>query len=105
MIRTSWVYGPGKNSFQATVVEKLRRGQRVQAITDTWASCTYVADLVERVLAMVERADFGTYHVVDEGVCSYETFAREAIAPYRVNFPSSSIADSAATFFTVPSGK
>ncbi len=78
IIRTSWVYGRGKNSFLATVADNLRRGNRVQAISDTWASCTYVADLVQRVLEIVDRGVFGTYHVVNDGVCSYETFAREA---------------------------
>lgn len=78
VIRTSWVYGPGKNSFLATAGEKIRRGQKVQAISDTWASCTYVEDLVQRVLIVIARGVFGTYHVVNDGVCSYETFAREA---------------------------
>lgn len=78
VIRTSWVYGPGKKSFLATAGEKLRRGETLQAISDTWASCTYVEDLVERVVLVIERGIFGTYHLVNDGVCSYETFARQA---------------------------
>jgi len=78
VIRTSWVYGPGKSSFLATAGEKLRRGQKMQAISDTWASCTYVEDLVQRVLTVIGRGAFGTYHIVNEGVCSLEMFAREA---------------------------
>jgi len=78
VIRTSWVYGPGKGSFLATAGEKLRQGRKVRAISDTWASCTYVEDLVERVLLVIDRRIFGTYHVVNDGVCSHETFAREA---------------------------
>lgn len=77
VIRTSWVYGPGKSSFLATAGEKLRRGQKVQAISDTWASCTYVEDLVQRILLVIGRGVFGTYHIVNDGVCSHETFARE----------------------------
>lgn len=76
VIRTSWVYGgSGKANFLSTVARKLRSGERVRAIVDTWASATYVDDLIERVL---EIEDPGTYHVVNDGVCSYESFAVEA---------------------------
>jgi dTDP-4-dehydrorhamnose reductase len=78
IIRTSWVFGRGKTSFLSTVAARLARGERVQAIHDTFASTTYVHDLVARVLELVNRGHSGTYHVVNDGVCSYETFAREA---------------------------
>lgn len=78
VIRTSWVFGPGKASFLGTAAARLARGERIQAITDTFASTTYVRDLVARVRELVERGQPGTYHVVNDGVCSYETFALEA---------------------------
>ena len=78
IVRTSWVYGPGKNSFLATVAARLARGERVQAITDTFAGTTYVHDLVERVAQLVEQGASGIHHVVNDGVCSYESFALEA---------------------------
>jgi dTDP-4-dehydrorhamnose reductase len=78
VIRTSWVFGRGKVSFLSTVAEKLARGERVQAITDTFASTTFVGDLVTRTREIVARDEFGMHHVVNDGVCSYETFAREA---------------------------
>jgi dTDP-4-dehydrorhamnose reductase len=80
IVRTSWVYGPAKNSFLSTAPAKLKRGEHVQAISDTWASTTYVNDLATRVREIVNRGVYGTYHIVNEGVCSYETFAREAAA-------------------------
>jgi dTDP-4-dehydrorhamnose reductase len=78
IVRTSWVYGMGKESFLATVAQKLKRGQTVQAISDTWASTTYVEDLAKCVLDIVNSRRYGTHHVVNDGVCSYETFARRA---------------------------
>ena len=80
IVRTSWVFGEGKQSFLATSPFALRRGERITAITDTFASTTYVEDLAARVREIVERDVPGTYHVVNDGVCSYETFAREAAA-------------------------
>jgi dTDP-4-dehydrorhamnose reductase len=78
VIRTSWVYGPGKDSFLSTAAAKLGRGERIQAISDTFANTTYVEDLAERVVAVEASGAYGLHQIVNEGVCSYEDFAREA---------------------------
>jgi dTDP-4-dehydrorhamnose reductase len=78
IIRTSWVYGSGKNSFLCTVHGDLKAGKRVRAIDDIWSSTTYVEDLIERCLQILEGRRYGTYHVVNEGVCTYYEFALEA---------------------------
>jgi dTDP-4-dehydrorhamnose reductase len=78
IIRTSWVYGSGKNSFLCTVLGDLGSGKRVRAIDDIWSSTTYVEDLIDRCLEILERRRYGTYHVVNQGVCTYFEFALEA---------------------------
>ena len=78
IIRTSWVYGSGKNSFLCTVHNDLRAGKGVRAIVDIWSSTTYVEDLIQRMLQILATRRYGTYHVVNEGVCSYYEFALEA---------------------------
>ena len=78
VVRTSWVYGRGKESFLSAAHARLAGGETVRAITDTRASTAYVADLVARVAEILERRAYGTYHVVNEGVCSYHDFALEA---------------------------
>ena len=78
VLRTSWVFGAGKESFLSTAHRELAAGRRVRAIRDTWASVTYVEDLARRAEEIVGLGRRGTYHVVNEGVCTYEEFAREA---------------------------
>ena len=78
IIRTSWVYGSGKNSFLCTVHNDLRAGKGVRAIVDIWSSTTYVEDLIQQVLRILGTRRYGTYHIVNEGVCSYYEFALEA---------------------------
>ncbi len=78
IIRTSWVYGSGKKSFLCTVHKDLQAGDRIRVIDDIWSSTTYVEDLIERVLQIHAAGYYGTYHVVNEGVCSYYDFALEA---------------------------
>jgi dTDP-4-dehydrorhamnose reductase len=78
IIRTSWVYGSGKTSFLCTVHNDLHAGKGVRAIVDIWSSTTYVADLIQQVLRILSMRCYGTYHIVNEGVCSYYEFALEA---------------------------
>ncbi|MDQ3687408.1 MAG: dTDP-4-dehydrorhamnose reductase [Acidobacteriota bacterium] len=78
IVRTSWAYGAGKDSFLGTVHRRLLAGERVRAIADVWANTTYVADLAARTEEIIERRHYATYHVVNGGVCSYAEFAREA---------------------------
>ena len=78
IIRTSWVYGKGKKSFLCSVHTDLLEKKRVRAIVDIWSSTTYAVDLVNRILEIISRQRYGTYHVVNVGVCSYYEFALEA---------------------------
>jgi dTDP-4-dehydrorhamnose reductase len=78
IVRTSWVYGSGKNSFLCTVHDDLKAGKRVRAIDDIWSSTTYVEDLIDRSLEILQARRYGTYHVVNEGTCTYYEFALEA---------------------------
>ena len=50
----------------------------MRAIDDIWSSTTYAADLVDRVLEIQARRRYGTYHVVNDGVCTYYDYALEA---------------------------
>jgi len=78
IIRSSWIFGEGKDSFISTVHRRLSEGQRVRAVSDVWASTTYVGDLVKRVAEIIASGEYGMHHVVNAGVCSNESFAREA---------------------------
>ncbi len=78
IVRTSWVFGPGKNNFLSTVPQSILAGDEIRVITDVVASATYVSDLVARSLEIVSRRKYGTYHVVNSGLCSYPEFVQEA---------------------------
>ena len=78
IVRTSWVFGGGKKSFLCDVHNDLRAGKRVRTIDDIWSSTTYVNDLIDRILQLLPVRRYGTYHVVNDGVCSYYDFALEA---------------------------
>lgn len=78
IVRTSWVFGIGKENFFSTAPRFLHSSKKICAITDVWASATYVRDLVSRVIEIVSLRHYSTYHVVNNGLCSYYDFALEA---------------------------
>ena len=78
IVRTSWVFGPGKASFLSDVHRRLLAGDRVRAISDTRASATYVEDLAPRIAEILRMRQSGTHHVVNAGACTYFEFALEA---------------------------
>jgi dTDP-4-dehydrorhamnose reductase len=79
IIRTSWVFGQGKKgNFFSLAARSLIERKRLQAVTDVRASVTYVNDLVSRVEEILAFKRFETYHMVNDGACSYYDFALEA---------------------------
>jgi dTDP-4-dehydrorhamnose reductase len=78
VVRTSWVFGPHKESFVSAVHRRLKKGEHVRAVSDVWASTTYVDDLADGVSEIIKDGRYGLYHVVNDGACSNESFAREA---------------------------
>ncbi|MBA2526901.1 MAG: dTDP-4-dehydrorhamnose reductase [Pyrinomonadaceae bacterium] len=85
IIRTSWVFGVGKKSFLSTAHHSLNAASRIRAITDIWASSTYVRDLAERVDEILLHQHYSTYHVVNSGICSYYDFALEAARVLKIS--------------------
>lgn len=77
LVRTSWVFGPGKENFFSTAAQLLTERKRVRAVNDIWASVTYVSDLAARINEILVRRRYGTYHVVNDGFCSHYDFAVE----------------------------
>lgn len=78
IVRISWVYGPVHANFLGAIHRELRARRPVRAIADAWANTTYAPDLIERVDELLQRRCYGVHHVVSDGICSREDFAREA---------------------------
>ena len=77
IVRTSWVFGRGKENFLSALPYRLRCNEPVRAITDVFASPTFVVDLVTRVREIIATQRYGTYHVVNSGVCTFADFGFE----------------------------
>src|SRR5438270_3908945 len=77
--RSGWIFGPGGRNFLAQVVERMRRGERLRAISDSYRTTTSAPHLRARLGELAELDLPGVFHVVNSGEgTSYEGFARAA---------------------------
>ncbi len=75
VIRVSGLYGyspTGRRNFGLIVLEKLVRGESVEAFTNQWLSPTYVKFLAEELVKVVEARITGIIHLVGERLSRYE---------------------------------
>jgi dTDP-4-dehydrorhamnose reductase len=83
VIRSSSLYGKagarGKGgNFVDSVIQKARAGEELKVVDDQFMSPTYTKDvavMLKRFLAI--NPEFGVYHIVNEGYCSWYEFTRE----------------------------
>ena len=80
VVRTGYIFGPGGRNFLSTVMDRVKRGEKLKVITDSWGTPTYARDLAVRLRELVELDLPGIFHVVSGGEgATFETFTREAL--------------------------
>lgn len=80
VVRTAWVYGPGRN-FVATMARLAGERETVEVVDDQRGSPTWSRDLAAGVLDLLERRPApGTYHATGGGETTWYGLARETFA-------------------------
>lgn len=82
IVRTSWLFGGGMKDmkFVAKILRKASMDDSIDVVRDCVGSPTYTADLARGIHELVERFQFGTYHIVNGGVpASRYELARETL--------------------------
>lgn len=83
VVRTGWIFGVGGRNFLATAIERMRRGERLKAISDAYGTPTYAPHLAARLRELAALDLPGIYHVVSAGAgASYWDFASMAAEIY-----------------------
>jgi len=84
VVRTAWLYGPGRN-FVATILRVATGRQRagdptpLRVVDDQFGSPTWAADLADGLVRLVEGGHSGLYHLANRGVATWWDVAREAL--------------------------
>ncbi|MDT0456820.1 dTDP-4-dehydrorhamnose reductase [Streptomyces sp. DSM 41527] len=82
VVRTSWLYGVGGNSFVRTVIGLERERETLEVVDDQWGQPTWAADLAAQLVrlgqgALAGTAPAGVYHGSNGGATTWFAFCRE----------------------------
>lgn len=77
IVRTQWLFGRGGRNFVTTVLEWAEDGKALTIVNDQFGSPTYVVDLSQAILRLLEKGCSGVFHVANRSSCSWYEFARE----------------------------
>lgn len=78
IIRSSWVYGEGKN-FVTDLLEKAKVKDEIPVPNNQVASPTSALEVAKCILRLLSEEAYGTYHAVCGGHCSRYEFANKIV--------------------------
>jgi dTDP-4-dehydrorhamnose reductase len=76
--RTMILYGHGlrvRPNFALWVINQLNTGQPIQAVTDQLGNPTFIDELTEALYRLIQREEYGVFHITGQEVCSRYDFA------------------------------
>ncbi len=73
--RVSWTFGINGNNFVKTMLRLGAEKEELNVVDDQIGSPTYTKDIAVTLCDMIETEKYGTYHVTNEGFCSWAQFA------------------------------
>ena len=76
IVRSSWVYGTGRDDYFTYVVDHAKRGEPFHAFMDNVATPTSALSLAKFILAIMDKNEYGIFHASCEGSCSRHRFAK-----------------------------
>lgn len=79
IIRTAWLFGPGKSNFVYKILQLARERDKLTVVHDQTGSPTYTPDLAKYSLDLVRSSASGIHHVVNSGRASWCELAFEAV--------------------------
>ncbi|WP_368646153.1 dTDP-4-dehydrorhamnose reductase [Alkalibacterium putridalgicola] len=86
IIRTSWVFGEFGSNFVYTMKKLAKDRDELTIISDQIGRPTWTRTLTEFMVHLAEtEQDYGTYHLSNEGTCSWYEFAEAILKNESVN--------------------
>jgi len=82
VLRTAAVYGSVGAGFPERILERVRAHGELEMVTDQRVNPTYARDLAERALRLASEGLKGLVHLVGEGCCSWDEFARAVLEEF-----------------------
>ena len=80
ILRTAWLFGPGRKNFVLTILTLAKNREQLGVVHDQIGSPTYTVDLAHYTLSLLQKEGAqGIFHVVNSGQASWCELAAEAV--------------------------
>ncbi|SBW11118.1 dTDP-4-dehydrorhamnose reductase [uncultured delta proteobacterium] len=87
IVRTAWLFGPGKKNFVSTILGLCTEGKTLKVVHDQIGSPTYTMDLAAYCLHLLAAGGRGIFHIANSGQVSWCELASEAIRLAQLECP------------------
>lgn len=85
VLRTAWLFGPGRTNFVSTILRLAASSPRLTVVHDQVGSPSFTADVAAMSLAVAEIRATGVVHAVNGGQASWCELACEAVSLANAN--------------------
>ncbi len=79
IVRTAWLYAPGGRNFPHRIIQLADERGALKVVADEVGNPTYVADLAQAIVVLLQTHAYGVYHFVNAGAASRYEFAAEIL--------------------------
>jgi dTDP-4-dehydrorhamnose reductase len=79
IVRTAWLSGPTGRNFVHRIQQLADERGQLQVVTDEIANPTFVGDLADAIVKLIQTGRSGIYHLTNAGYCSRFDYAREIL--------------------------
>ena len=81
VVRSAWLFGHRGRNFVRAILEAAREKEEIPVVSDQIGSPTYARDLAEAIVRLIVSGALtpGTYHLVNEGSCTWSELASETL--------------------------
>ena len=79
ILRISWLFGSNGANFIRKILDAARQGKELRVVQDQRGSPTYTRDVAAHTRRMIRAICRETYHLTNQGACSWYELAVEAL--------------------------
>lgn len=79
IIRIAWLTAPGGRNFVHRIIQLADERGALKVVTDEVANPTFVNDLADALVKLVNTGQYGVYHLTNSGHCSRYEYARKIL--------------------------
>ncbi|MHC1701165.1 MAG: dTDP-4-dehydrorhamnose reductase [Humidesulfovibrio sp.] len=79
ILRTAWLFGPGKMNFVRRILELAAERTELKVVADQFGSPTLTTDLARLTVALLQNGATGLLHAANSGQASWHELAAEAV--------------------------